>query len=167
MGLIFRSCWRKMPMNAETRLPLFVRNDRASERRARFPVALYFRAPALVPLIKAYRTHWPASQGWNRKQTKPRVEAFGLRLCLWSIGGGMMDLRLFLPVALLAFGLATVFAQTSAPGRGRSQLRKQTTCLSVVVIKGTDDSLSHVPLTWVTCKDSLHNDLQYKLTYFF
>lgn len=31
-----------------------------------------------------------------------------------------MDLRFFVPAVLLVFGLATVFAQTSAPDQGRS-----------------------------------------------
>lgn len=34
----------------------------------------------------------------------------------------MMDLRRFIPVVLLVFGLATVLGQTSAPGTGKSLL---------------------------------------------
>lgn len=97
----------------------FVRNDGASERRARFPPV-----PAVVPLIKACGTHSAVYQGWNRKLTRLSEEPFGLSLCLWSIGCGAMDVRLFVPVVLLSFGLATVFAQTSAPGQGRNQPRK-------------------------------------------
>lgn len=33
--------------------------------------------------------------------------------------GQMMDLRILLPALLLVFGLATVFAQTSAPAKGK------------------------------------------------